>query len=574
MPFLVQNLLEGKTSPVTVRPEDPVKAALDLMIRYDYSQLPIVDLQGHPLGMVTYESILRGIRHFKTTLEQLNVRDVRVNAATFHPEDDLFDMLAQLKLTNAVLVIDAQDSLVGIVTSYDSTEYFRNRAEHMMRVEDIETTIKEIIPLAFIREDGSIDLEKMDNAVAAVSRQDGLSDKPKTFSELSLGQYISMLISNQRWSVFEPIFQLSRDVVRNLFDDIRRIRNDLAHFRTELTIEQIDQLRFCADWLSKHWEAYQKANREQVIQQLFEQQPQSQEPQDTKVEKISPILKVRLPLISEEIISSLREITDEVHVNLNKPVDVISSISIAELISPGESRYAPLADWLQSKTGNEDQVTLTFNQVEEIIGGKLPASAHSHRAWWANDAQGHPHSALWLEAGWRRSYLNMDEKQVSFTRIKEREKSYIDFFNKLLVQLRHKSNIPIREISPDGTSWISLRTLLPEGPSAAYFNISFARGRRLRVELYIDTGDQKTTKQIFDRIYAHKEALEASLGEISWERIDDKRATRIALYYPGDITAGENELAALREWASDSMAAFQKTIEPPAIQAIREVLKP
>lgn len=571
MPFLVQDLLEGKTPPVTVRPEDPVKAALGLMIKYDYSQLPIVDLQGHPLGMVTYESILRGIRHFKTTLEQLNVRDVRVNAAAFHPEDDLFDMLAQLKLTNAVLVIDAQNSLVGIVTSYDSTEYFRNRAEHMMRVEDIETTIKEIIPLAFIREDGSIDLEKMDEAVAAVSRQDGLSDKPKTFSELSLGQYISMLISNQRWPVFEPIFQLSRDVVRNLFDDIRRIRNDLAHFRTELTIEQIDQLRFCADWLSKHWEVYQKANRELVIQKLFEQQPQLKVSEGGQVDYLAHTEPDQRKYIIETQTFDDWTSAAQASVPLNS---VIYTTAVAGQTTPGESRYAALADWLQSIPGDIDQVPLTFAEIEEIIGGKLPASAHSHRAWWANDAQGHPHSKEWLEAGWRRAYLSLDEKRVTFVRIIEREKSYIEFFNKLLAQIKAKADFPIRDISPDGTSWISLRTLLPEGPAVAYYNFSFARGRRMRVELYIDTGFQQTTKQIFDRLYAQKEALEARLGEISWERLDDRQASRIALYHSGWITFDEQRLSALRLWAVDTMIAFQKAIEPAVSQAIREVLKP
>lgn len=70
------------------------------------------------------------------------------------------------------------------------------------------------------------------------------------------------------------------------------------------------------------------------------------------------------------------------------------------------------------------------------------------------------------------------------------------------------------------------------------------RGRRFRVELYIDALDQNKTKRIFDQIYQHKDMLESVLGDVSWERIDDKRASRIAQYCPGDIASHQrgNEL--------------------------------
>jgi len=143
MPFLVEQIIEGKASPVTVRRDDPVNVALDRMVENDFSQLPVVDEEGHPLGMVTHEGILRGIRSFNTNIWELHVRDVIESAPEFNLEDDIFELLEQLKQKNAVLIVDSWSFLVGIVTSFDTTEYFRNRAEHIMRVEDIETTIKE-----------------------------------------------------------------------------------------------------------------------------------------------------------------------------------------------------------------------------------------------------------------------------------------------------------------------------------------------------------------------------------------------------------------------------------------------
>lgn len=75
MPFLVKHLIEDKPAPVTIRQEDTVIDALKWMTKHDYSQLPVVRVEDQPppakmvaLGMVTYESILRGMRSFKARI--------------------------------------------------------------------------------------------------------------------------------------------------------------------------------------------------------------------------------------------------------------------------------------------------------------------------------------------------------------------------------------------------------------------------------------------------------------------------------------------------------------------------
>src|SRR5436305_3328116 len=54
----------------------------------------------------------------------------------------------------------------------------------------------------------------------------------------------------------------------------------------------------------------------------------------------------------------------------------------------GDSRYAPLALWLQQQPSREEKVTLTFMQIQEILREELPASARQYRSWWANDSVG------------------------------------------------------------------------------------------------------------------------------------------------------------------------------------------
>lgn len=56
--------------------------------------------------------------------------------------------------------------------------------------------------------------------------------------------------------------------------------------------------------------------------------------------------------------------------------------------------------------------------------------------------------------------------------------------------------------------------------------------------------------------------LESVLGDVSWERIDDKRASRIAQYCPGDIGDDATALASLRDWAAAKMITFYEALEP------------
>ena len=39
---------------------------------------------------------------------------------TYSPDEDLFDLLDDLKNTHAVLILDAEATLIGIVTSYNT----------------------------------------------------------------------------------------------------------------------------------------------------------------------------------------------------------------------------------------------------------------------------------------------------------------------------------------------------------------------------------------------------------------------------------------------------------------------
>lgn len=78
-------------------------------------------------------------------------------------------------------------------------------------------------------------------------------------------------------------------------------------------------------------------------------------------------------------------------------------------------KYAPLYDHLRA--ADTPTCTLSFQQVEQLLEERLPASARQHRAWWANEAEGsHVQAAAWMDAGWRVAEVDLETGSVRFQR--------------------------------------------------------------------------------------------------------------------------------------------------------------
>lgn len=65
------------------------------------------------------------------------------------------------------------------------------------------------------------------------------------------------------------------------------------------------------------------------------------------------------------------------------------------------SKYERLTRYLEALPENKRELTLSFRELESILGSVLPKSASNHRAWWANqaDVKNRPQARSWSEAG-------------------------------------------------------------------------------------------------------------------------------------------------------------------------------
>ncbi|MEZ5453483.1 MAG: DUF4268 domain-containing protein [Thiothrix sp.] len=92
-------------------------------------------------------------------------------------------------------------------------------------------------------------------------------------------------------------------------------------------------------------------------------------------------------------------------------------------------------------------------------------------------------------------------------------------------------------------------TFASENSRIYKYSTSFAQGGRIRVEIYIDCGDKVKNEQIFDCLFEHKQDIETLLGsELAWEKLDGRRACRIAVYRDEDIDVDSETLEDIKNW--------------------------
>ena len=144
-----------------------------------------------------------------------------------------------------------------------------------------------------------------------------------------------------------------------------------------------------------------------------------------------------------------------------------------------------------------------------------------------------------------------------------------------------------RQASPRGEAYLTLRfastnsvrstvSLGPDRPATELVLILVGRvwrelrhricsRRRVRAEIYIDQDDAETSKVLFDTLLAQKVDIEREFREpLVWERLDDRRASRIAVYREGNIIQSEEELAEIRGLGDRASATTQAGSWPEA----------
>ena len=134
---------------------------------------------------------------------------------------------------------------------------------------------------------------------------------------------------------------------------------------------------------------------------------------------------------------------------------------------------------------------------------------------------------------------------------------YIRFWEPLLENLNAKQRWNVITKNP--------RSSYSAGSGFSYINrvMRFTWDGEARVELVIRSVNEDWNKTVYEAIMERKGNIENSLGaELTWERLDSAKSSRVAVCKSGSIDDSEAELIQTRTWMTDYVIRFREVFQP------------
>lgn len=217
---------------ISVAPDDPIVKVQSLMIRHDFSQLPVLSSPRKVRGIVTWESIAKAVLRGDTVG---TASDVSVPVDIVPLEAPLLDHVDTIAEQGYLLVRDETDLPTGIVTSADLAQAFASLAKPFVKLEEIEVRLRRII-------DRALDVEEiiafLDNPDAEIAGPD----------DLTFGDYVYLFQNPEMWERFG--LNADRRVFTDLLKPVNQARNAVMHFHSDpLEDEKLNSIDSLVRWL-------------------------------------------------------------------------------------------------------------------------------------------------------------------------------------------------------------------------------------------------------------------------------------------------------------------------------------
>lgn len=213
--YRVSRLLAASKPPLSISPDCSLQEAVTLMLRHDYSQLPVMTNERDVKGIVSWESIgpRLALRDEKVEV----ARDCMRQSHEVNSTDSLFSVINSIVEHSYVLVRGEDKKITGIVTTTDLSLQFQQLSEPFLLLSEIENHIRLLIDGRFTADDlnGVKDPADPDRVIESVA-------------DLTFGEYIRLLETPNLWEKTQ--LKVDRKVFVKELDRIRLIRNDVMHF--------------------------------------------------------------------------------------------------------------------------------------------------------------------------------------------------------------------------------------------------------------------------------------------------------------------------------------------------------
>lgn len=210
-----------ETNVVTVDRNARLEEAQALMIRHNFSQLPVMSGKREIVGAISWESIAIAKMH----RNDITLKDCITEVHVVKVEDDLLPLIPEITKRGYIVVVNPDKTVSGIVTSADISDEFITMAGPFLLIGECERYLRNICGAVFSIEE--IRAAKNGND----SEREVAGPEDLTFGEMS-----RLFTSVETWSRLS--WQAERKCFIDALDDGRKIRNDIMHFSTDAISEQ------------------------------------------------------------------------------------------------------------------------------------------------------------------------------------------------------------------------------------------------------------------------------------------------------------------------------------------------
>lgn len=242
------------------------------------------------------------------------------------------------------------------------------------------------------------------------------------------------------------------------------------------------------------------------------------------------------------------QLTQTDHDHLGKLLTYAAGFSASIVIWISEAireEHRQTLDWLNQRT---DSDTLFFGVVVEVI--KIDESKPAFNF-----------KIVASPNEWQKSKSSRTPRAS----ISTKGEKYRNYFQLLIDELREKHHFTGAKAGQP-QNWYSFSS----GIFGITYGANFSQGGKARTEVYIDLGDQDKNKQVFDLLQQEATLIENELGDnVAWERLNDKRASRLALYINGNIEDSDAELETVKNWHIDKLLKLKKHLGSRLKEAVK-----
>jgi len=243
------------------------------------------------------------------------------------------------------------------------------------------------------------------------------------------------------------------------------------------------------------------------------------------------------------------QLTQTDHDHLGKLLTYAAGFNASTVIWVSEivrDEHRQALEWLNQRTDTETQFFAVVVEVLKIDDSK-PAFNFK---------------PVVFPNEWQKS-----KKQKTTANTSSKGEKYRAYFQALIDELREVHKFTGARVGQP-QNWYSFSS----GIQGVVYSAVFAQGGKARAEIYIDQGDQEKNKLLFDALKDKEQKITANYGNpLEWERLDEKRASRIAIYRDGMIESSDSELEEIRKWQIENLLQIKQVFAPEIHKALREI---